>query len=107
MSRKSRDQQTYEKLCTDVGLDAVVDGVAATMRRYRKPRGFVRYWREKALDANFHSGELGGAHNTRFSEDGQLAAEHALWTLVQADSRRTAASYARSLKSQGLPVDYR
>ena len=104
MERKNRALDAYQQLCWNVGLNGNIEGVAATQHRYQLSRGFVRYWTTKAGDPAFHRGELGGAHNSNFTADGELAVEHQLWKMVRSDPNCSAASYARQLRDAGIPV---
>jgi hypothetical protein len=101
----SRSRRWYQRLCYNVGMDGLILSEAEVMNRYGMPRGFVRYWTEKARDPNFHSGELGGAHNCLFTEDAQILVEKTLWDCVRRDPFRTEVDYARELTNLGITVD--
>jgi hypothetical protein len=59
--------------------------------RFGVTRGFVRYWRERFADPSLHAGGHGGyrAAICRFTDEGQLAAESLLWTIIKANPMQT------------------
>jgi len=81
--------------------------IAAVARMTGKGRGFVRYWTQKAEDATFHSGDVGGAKHNVLSEDDQRLAEAMLFGELRRDPARKAADFAVILHDRGFPVDRR
>ena len=70
-------------------------------------RGFVRYWSTKASNPALHDGELGGARNPIFTEEGQTLVEEMLFNELHRDCTRTCRAFAQVLTERGFEVDSR
>ncbi len=98
----------YYRLCENVAADCQHMPDTAVMHKYGVTRGFVRYWGEKGRDPTFHSGELGGAHNVKFTLVEQMALELVLWDEVRRDPFQSNTAFARAMVTQTvLNVDRR
>jgi len=100
----SRAEHWYRILCSNVGNESKNLSESQLMARFGVTRGFARYWTAKAADPNFHSGELGGAHNMKFTMEAQEIVERLLWDELQRDPLRTPTALARDM-SQILGVE--
>jgi hypothetical protein len=101
----SRAQKYYYQLCYKVGEAGQLDSDSKVGDRFGVTPAFVKYWKTKFADPSFHGGELGGAHNCKFTADGQKLVEWCLWELVQINSQLTCTSYALYLTQIGISVD--
>src|SRR4051812_44258945 len=95
----------YHLLCSSVGRDAQVMRYSDVERKHGVTPDFVRYWARKAVDPLFHPGALGGSHNLKFDDSGQLFAETVLWLTILESPYQTPTRFSALLVSMGLPVD--
>src|SRR5688572_26865332 len=63
-------------------------------------RGYARYHLEKFVDPNFHAGELGGAHHTKFSAAEQIVAEGLIWSELLLDPRLSPKKVAARMQAK-------
>jgi transposase len=84
-------KQRYTELRCAVGEAAQEGSDREIEERFGVTRGFVRYWRERFADPSLHAGGHGGyrAASCRFTDEGQLAAESLLWTIIKANPMQT------------------
>jgi hypothetical protein len=100
-----RAQRYYQNLCLSVAEAADLESESKVAGRFAVTKKFVWYWNSKLNDANFHPGELGGAHNTKFDAGAQILVERILWELIQIDDKMTNTAYAAIMTDCGVPVD--
>jgi len=98
MVSKTKSINMLLKIRNDVGLLAQYVGVNKVASRYNVSRGFVRYWKKKIKTPSFHSGELGGARNYKFSADLRIAIENLIWSEVSNDPTNTILFYVFRIK---------
>jgi hypothetical protein len=82
-------KKRYTELRCAVGMAAQDENTEVAERLVSL--GFVRYWRARFADPSLHANGHGGhrIENCRFSDEGQLAAESLLWTVLKAEPLQT------------------
>jgi hypothetical protein len=94
----------HNQLALTAGARGILQGETKTAAELGVKRSFVRYYRRKLTDPNFHPGTWGGARNIKFDDETQQAIENYVYQKLNLDPRLTATEVARRLQNKGLHV---
>ena len=104
MDRKSA---AYKTITARSALLANKQGIAQTARELREKPHFVKYWRRKLRDPNFHAGTLGGARHIKYGQRTRQALEAFVYNSLKRNPLQTAPELAASARNQGWHVNAR
>jgi hypothetical protein len=104
MDRKSRK---YQAITARAAIRGNIQTIAQTSRELGEKYHFVKYWRTKLRQPNFHTGTVGGARRLKFGERSRAALEALLRNELKRNPLQSATELAAFARRQGFHVNAR
>jgi len=94
----------YHEFRAAAGEAAVLQGEAKAHTIFKRKRGFISYWKCKALNPFFHPNKHGGRHTFKFSEETKLLIHAILWNHAKAHPLSRLGEYKRRCSEEGYGI---
>jgi len=78
-----------------------VNGPAKTCKIFTTTRPIAKYWREKVLNPNLHSGKWGGSREHKYTKEDHLKIQMKLWDTCRLSPLSRLGEYRRACRSLG------